>query len=180
MLSATIQVQKAGGTCLSVKTLYEIARLEEKEVHRLFAKEDFVTSAANDTATAMSSVTDPDGFTTVSRCGGASSSSPPKQRPQSHSPPRPGNKIKRVNLFDDKFLSSFPPSGGHAMDSAVTVEAANAGDQKNYDKQGKRGSPGKMFPPPFLVQLAGHPNINEEPGKRGSPTKFFLLLLREN
>jgi hypothetical protein len=59
------------------------------------------------------------------------------------------------------------------MDSAVTVEAANAGDQKNYDEPGKRGSPGKNFPPPFLVQLAGHPNINEEPGKRGSPCKNF-------
>ncbi len=59
------------------------------------------------------------------------------------------------------------------MDSAVTVEAANNGDQKKYDRQGKRGSPGKIFLPPFLVQLAGHPNINEEPGKRGSPCKNF-------
>ena len=122
---------------------------------------------------AMSSVTDPDGFTTVSCHGCMSSPSPPKQRPQSCSPPRQGNEIKRVNLFDDKFLSSFPPSGGHAMDSAVTVEAANTGDQKKYDKQGKRRSPGNFFPSPFLVQLAGHPNINEEPGKRGSPCKIF-------
>ncbi len=122
-----------------------IARLEEKEARQLFAKEDFVMSTANDTATAMSSMTDPDGFTTVSHHGGASSSSPHKQRPQSRSPPCPGNEIKRVNLFNNKFLSSFPPSGGHAMDSAVTVEAANAGDQKKYDKQGKRGSPGKNF-----------------------------------
>jgi hypothetical protein len=59
------------------------------------------------------------------------------------------------------------------MDSDVTVEAANAGDQKNYDKQGKCESPGNIFPLPFLVQLAGHPNINEEPGKRGSPSKIF-------
>jgi hypothetical protein len=31
MLSAIIRVQKAGGTCFLLKTLYEIARLEEKE-----------------------------------------------------------------------------------------------------------------------------------------------------
>jgi hypothetical protein len=90
MLSATVRMQKAEGTHFSLKTLYKIAHSEEKEARRLFAKEDFVTSAANDTATAMSSVTDPDGFTTVSCCGGASSSSPPKQRPQSRSPPPPG------------------------------------------------------------------------------------------
>ncbi len=79
MLLATIRMQKAGGTCFSLETLFEIARSEEKEARQLFAKEDFVTSAANDTAMAMNSVTDPDGFTTVSHCGGASSSSPPMQ-----------------------------------------------------------------------------------------------------
>jgi hypothetical protein len=62
MLSATIHVQKAGGTCFLLKTLYKIARLEEKEARCLFAKEDSVTSAATKTATAMSSITDPDGF----------------------------------------------------------------------------------------------------------------------
>jgi hypothetical protein len=115
-------------------------------------------SAANDTAMAMSSVTDPDGFTTVSRRGGASSSSPPKQQPQSRSPPRPGNKIKRVNLFKDKFLTSFPPSSEHAIDPAMTVGASiNAGDQKNDEEPGKRGSPCKNFPPSFMGKL-GHPN----------------------
>jgi hypothetical protein len=79
MLSATIRVQKAGGTCFLLETLYEIARLEEKEARQLFAKEHSVMSAANDTAMAMSSDTDLHGFTTVSRRGGASSSSPPKQ-----------------------------------------------------------------------------------------------------
>ncbi len=59
------------------------------------------------------------------------------------------------------------------MGSAVTVEAANSGDQNNYDKPGKRKSPGNFFLPPFLVPLAGHPNMNEEPGKCGSPCKFF-------
>jgi hypothetical protein len=31
MLLATIRVEKAGGTCFLLKTLYKIARLEEKE-----------------------------------------------------------------------------------------------------------------------------------------------------
>jgi hypothetical protein len=87
MLLATICVQKAGGTHFSLETLYEIARLEKKEAHRLFAKEDFVTSTTSDTATAMSSVTDPDGFTTVGYCGGASSSSPPSNNPKATLPP---------------------------------------------------------------------------------------------
>jgi hypothetical protein len=88
MLLVTIRMQKAGGTRFSLETLHEIACLEEKEVCRLFAKEDFVMSAANDTATAMSSVTDPDGFPTVSHRGGASSSSPPQATtPKPLSPP---------------------------------------------------------------------------------------------
>jgi hypothetical protein len=39
---------------------------------------------------------------------------PPKQRPQSHSPPCPGDDIKWINPFDDRFLTSFPPLGGRA------------------------------------------------------------------
>jgi hypothetical protein len=41
MLLATIRVQKAGGTCFSLETLYKIAHLKEMEVRRLFAKKDF-------------------------------------------------------------------------------------------------------------------------------------------
>ncbi len=117
-------------------------------------------STANDTATAMSSVTDPDGFTTVSCHGCMSSPSPPKQRPQSCSPPRQGNEIKRVNLFDDKFLSSFLPSSWYAMDTVMTIEtkaAINAGIKKNHQEPRKRGSPCKNFPPTFMGKL-GDPN----------------------
>jgi hypothetical protein len=71
-------------------------------------------TAATDTARAMSSITDADEFTTVSCHGGGSSLSPSKQRPQSCSPPHPGNNIKWINPFNDKFLTSFPPLGGHA------------------------------------------------------------------
>jgi hypothetical protein len=77
MLLASIHVQKAGETCLLLETLYKIACLEEKEAHCLFAKKDSVTFAATNTAMAMSSITDPDGFATVSQRG-VSSTSPPK------------------------------------------------------------------------------------------------------
>ncbi len=133
MLLASIHVQKAGGTRFFLKTLYKIARLEKKEARWLFAKEDFVTSAATNTAITISSITDPDGFTTVS-WRGVSSTSPPKQRPQSRSPPLPSDGIKWVNPFDDKFLTSFPPSVGLAMDPAVTVDTANRAKNSNDQK----------------------------------------------
>ncbi len=65
MLLASIHVQKAGGTCFLLKTLYKIARLEEMEACRLFAKEDSVMFAATETARVMSFITDLDGFTTM-------------------------------------------------------------------------------------------------------------------
>jgi len=83
-------------------------------------------TAATDTAMAMSSITDADKFTTVSRCGAGSSSSLPKQRPQNCSPPHPGDDIKRINPFDDSFLTSFPPLGGHAP--ALPGEMGNLSD----------------------------------------------------
>jgi hypothetical protein len=92
-----------------------------------------VTFAAMETATAMSSITDPDGFTTVS-WRGVSSTSPPKQRPQSHSPPHPSDGINRANPFDNKFLTSFPPSVGLAMDPAITVDTTNRAKNSNNQK----------------------------------------------
>jgi hypothetical protein len=107
-------MQQASGTHFSLKCLYYIACAEEKVACQLFAKEALMTAATN-TAMAMSSFTDADAFTTVSHHGvGSSSSPPPKQRPQSHSPPCPGDNIKRINPFDDSFLTSFPLLGGRA------------------------------------------------------------------
>jgi hypothetical protein len=77
----------------------------------------------------MSSITDTDKFTTVSHSGVGSSSPPPKQRPKSCSPPRPGDNIKRINPFDNSFLTSFPALGGCA--SALPGETGNLSDPEH-------------------------------------------------
>jgi hypothetical protein len=125
MTSTTICMQQAGGTHFPLKHLYNIAHAEEKVARQLFAKEALMTITAN-TATTMSSITDADQFTTVSCRGVGSSSSPPKQRPQSCSPPCPGDDIEMINPFDDSFLTSFPPLGGHAP--ALPGETGNLSD----------------------------------------------------
>jgi hypothetical protein len=117
MTSTTIHVQQASFTHFSLECLYDIVRAEEKVAHQLFAKEALMT-AATDTAMAMSSITDADKFTT--------SSSPPKQRPQSISPPSPGESLKRINPFDDSFPTSFPPLGGCAP--ALPGDTGNLSD----------------------------------------------------
>jgi hypothetical protein len=91
-------------------------------------------TTTTDTAMAMSSITDTDEFTTVSRCGGGSPLPPPKQRPQSHSPPCPGNDIKWINPFDDKFLTSFPPLGGHAALPVDMGNPSNPDQQKQLEE----------------------------------------------
>ncbi len=88
MTSATIHVQQAGGSHFSFERLNDIARAEKKVARQLFAKEALMTAAAN-MATGMSSITDADKFTTVSHRSVGSSSSHPKQRPQSCSPSPP-------------------------------------------------------------------------------------------
>jgi hypothetical protein len=124
MTSTTIRLQQAGGTRFSLERLYNIARAEEKVVRQLFSKEALMTAAAN-MATAMSSIMDVDEFTTVSHCSVGSTSSPPKQRPQSCSPPPPGDDN---NPFDDRFLTSFPLLGGCAP--ALLSETENLSDPK--------------------------------------------------
>jgi hypothetical protein len=79
MLEATAGVRAAGGTGFLLKMLFEVAQLEEKEARRIYAMDGSVASAATDSPTIYSSITDGDGFTLVSRHGGKFSS-PPKQR----------------------------------------------------------------------------------------------------
>ncbi len=118
-------MQQAGGSHFLLKRLYKIAHADEKVARQLFDKEALMTATA-DMAMAMSSITDADKFTTVSRCSVGSSSYPPKQRPQSCSPPHPGDDIKWINPFNDRFLTSFPPLGGHAP--ALPGETGNLSD----------------------------------------------------
>ena len=81
MTSATIKVQQAGGTRFSLKTLYKIAPLEEKEA-RLYTDKvlahNSTSTVAKEMAKMMSSITDSDGYTTVTRRGRSPTSSPPK------------------------------------------------------------------------------------------------------
>jgi hypothetical protein len=88
-------------------------------------------TAAADNATAMSSIMDADKLSTVSHCGIGLSSPPPKQRPQSCSPPCPGDDINRINPFDDSFLTSCPPRG---RAPALLGEMENLSDP-NQQKQ---------------------------------------------
>jgi hypothetical protein len=80
MMTATICVQQAGAMHFFLECLYKIARSEEKEAALLFDKESTPTTltiATKDTTTIMSTFTDSDGYSTVSRCGW-SITSPPK------------------------------------------------------------------------------------------------------
>jgi hypothetical protein len=125
LMASTTTCVQAGGSCFSLERLYEIAHAKEKKARQLFAKEPLMT-AATDTAMAMSSITDTDKFATVSSWGVGSSSPPPKQRPQSCSPLRPGDNIKQIDPFDDRFPTSFPPLGGRAP--ALLVDTGNLSD----------------------------------------------------
>jgi hypothetical protein len=85
-----------------------------------------MTTAA-DMATAMSSITDADKFTTVSCWGVGSSSPPPKaEAPKLPPPPHPGDNFKRINSFDDRFPTSFPPLVGRQP--ALPGETGNLSD----------------------------------------------------
>ena len=114
MTAATIRVQQAGGTRFSLKCLYEIARSEEKEAWRMFNKAapapESLATVLKDSATVMSSITDSDGYTTMSHHGGSITSSP-KLCPQSRSPLRSSNGDgTRRNPFDNTFLTTFFPN----------------------------------------------------------------------
>jgi hypothetical protein len=112
-MSATIQVQQAGGMRFSLECLYNIARSEEKEVRHVFNKAPVPGSLAtipNDTATVISSVKESDGYTTMSHHGGSITSSP-KLCLQSCSHLHSSNCDGTWrNPFDDTFLTTFFPN----------------------------------------------------------------------
>jgi hypothetical protein len=175
MTSATIKVQQAGGTRFSLKTLYKIARLEEKEA-RLYTDKvlahNSTSTNAKEMATMMSSITDSDGYTTVTRCGRSPISSPPK--PQLQSGSKMGN---RKNLFGNSFLNTFLPTFAagpartHAPVDAVPTAIA---------QQPTSGGEGKMKEistrSTVISEVDKGGQIYEEPGQRGSSAKGLLVL----
>jgi hypothetical protein len=86
LVEASACVRAAGGASFLLEMLFEIARSEENEARRIYAMDGSVASASTDAPTIYSTITDAEGFTAVS-VGGGKSSSPPKQRLQSRSPP---------------------------------------------------------------------------------------------
>ena len=132
-----------------------------------FAMDGLVASVATDAATIYSSVTDAEGFTVVSRHGGKSSS-PPKQRLQSHPPPCLCDEVVRVNPFDKQFLNSFCVPGGPALDLDITVDfvTKQINDEQHFSPMSS------SHPPPPLVQVATLPRTSATP-RPASPPKSF-------
>ena len=149
MMEATAGVRAAGGTGFLLKTLFEVARLEEKEARRIFAMDRLITSVAADAPTIYSSITDAEGFTVVSGHGRKPLSPPSKQQLQSRSPPRLGREEVRVNQFDEKFLNSFHVPGGPALDTDGTVNFVT-----NQHKMNKN---------PLLYRLLSPPSLSSPP-----------------
>jgi hypothetical protein len=122
MTAAMTRLQHAGGTRFFLKMLYDLARSEEKEARHLVDKEFAHNSAlanAKDAAMTMSSITDSDGYTTVSCRGRSPTTSPPRPRPQPE-----GKEGNRKNPFDDRFLTTFLPSfASSPMKMQVSVNA---------------------------------------------------------
>ena len=130
MMEATAGVQAAGGMGFSLESLFKVACSEEKEARRIFSMDGLDATAETDAPTIYSSITDAEGFTVVSRRGGKSSS-PPKQRLQSRSPPHLHREGARVNQFN-KIFNSFHVPGGPALDTDGTVNIVT--NQHNNDQ----------------------------------------------
>ncbi len=174
MMEATAGVGAAGGMRFLLETLFEVARLEEKEERRIFSMDGLVATAKTDTPTIFSSITDAEGFTVVvvSRCSGTSSS-PPKQRLQSRSPPHLRGEGARVTHFDEKFLNSFHVPGTPALETDGTLNIVT--NQHNNDQPSSPLSlslvPQLLIPPP-LVHLATWPPISATPRPISPPKRL--------
>ena len=171
-MEATAGVRAAGGTGFLLETLFKVARLEEKKARRIFSMDGSVATAETDTPTIFSSITDAEGFTVVSRRGGTSSS-PPKQRLQSRSPPHLRGEGARVNHFDEKFLNSFHMPGAPALETDGTLNIVT--NQHNNDQPSSplllSLVPSLSFPPP-LVHIATLPPISATPCPVSPPKRL--------
>ncbi len=99
MTLATICIQQAGGMCITLERLYEIARQEERAARQLHGKALATTLVElSESKTTMILITDAEGFFIVDR----QSSSPfLKANPV----PTPGDR-PQVNLFTEEFLNA--------------------------------------------------------------------------
>ncbi len=174
MTTARTHIQHAGGTHFSLKTLYDLARSEEKEARHLVDKEfaqDSAFANAKDATTMMSSITDSDGYTTVSRHGGSPTTSPLRPRLQPE-----GKEGNRKNPFDNRFLTTFlpffanSPAKMHVPVNAVPpmiMGIAPSGMRKKNNFVGG-------------TETAQVEDLEEktyaEPGQRGSSANFLLAL----
>jgi hypothetical protein len=207
MTSATIQVQQARGVCFSLGRLYKIVCLEEKEARRVFNKAPAPGSLAtipNDTTMVMSSVTDSDGYTTMSNHGGSITFSP-KLCPQSRSPLCSSNGDgTRRNHFDDTFFMTFLPTSldnpadrtappevvaailkkptpriaGMKMKFGIvlTSSALFADWKKTYEEPALHVSAAEIFPALSAIELCDY-SVADGPANRTTPTKVAVAIL---
>jgi hypothetical protein len=99
MTSATICVQKDGGTRITLERLYELTRQEERAARQSHEKALASTLVkTNESKTTMSTIMDAEGFSIVNR-----RSSSPSLRANPTLTPRDG---LRVNLFTEEFLNA--------------------------------------------------------------------------
>jgi hypothetical protein len=127
MVAASIRVQQAGGTRMALERLYEIARQGERAVLQLLEKAPTNNQAAHGGPTPpMSSITDAEGFSSVTR--------------RSKSPPLTGSIAQaqggtvRVNLFTEDFQKAGEDDlTGYALDpsSRQPTKKAFRGDESS-------------------------------------------------
>ncbi len=99
MTSATICVQQAGGTCITLERLYELARQKERAARESHVKALTSTPVkSNESKTTMSTIMDAEGFSIVN-CRNRSPSLGANPAPT----PRDG---LQVNLFTEEFLNA--------------------------------------------------------------------------
>jgi hypothetical protein len=174
MAAATIQVQQAGRTRFSLERLYDIARSEEKEAQHAFNKAapapESLATVLKDSAMIMSSITDSDGYTTVSHRGG-SSTSPPKTRPQRRSPLCSSkNDGARKSPFNNKFLTTFPTTFLDVAANRTAPDEVVAVIPKNSTP----GFAGMETKPGVVTALSAYgKKAYEEPASRVSAADFF-------
>ncbi len=125
MMKATILVLHAGGTRFSLESLYDLARMEEKEAKCQVDYEvahDLAIANAKSTPTMMSLITDSDGYTSVNRHSSSPTIPPPRPHFQSV-----GKENTRKNPFDDRFLNTFLPTFTSSPTVKVSVDESIMG-----------------------------------------------------